>query len=114
MLKKTGLILILTAVLISGCATVSYLPSTQQTYAPTTSVDVFWKEPQKPYIELGELVIKGSNCFTSEDELLENLKKEAMKKGADAVIVKAIHPSAIFIYTAAPSIEGMAIKYKEK
>ena len=41
---------------ISGCTTVTFLPTREDIkYEPTKNVEVFWEEPEESYIIIGHL-----------------------------------------------------------
>jgi hypothetical protein len=73
--------------ILSGCATVNYLPTDETAkYKPTNSLKVYWSEPQEPYTTIGKLSVN-SGDFT-EEELFVKLKTKAKEVGANAIIMK--------------------------
>jgi len=75
--------------LAASCTTVQY---TGEPLPPTTHLDVYVKDApaDKPYTELGELKLFAQANRVSEKRLLERAEKEAMKRGADAVVYESI------------------------
>ncbi|HEC15602.1 MAG TPA: hypothetical protein ENI99_03375 [Sedimenticola sp.] len=72
--------------LITGCASVSYLPVDKSiTYPPTDNLEVFWKEPNKNYKIIGKISVESGDL--GEEELFEELKNKAMAVGAHAIIM---------------------------
>jgi hypothetical protein len=82
MIKSSVLMLILGMV---GCASTEYVG---ETYTPTTSVDVFMNENdvQKPYKVMGKAETEATEYMSFED-MQEQLKVDAMSKGADGIII---------------------------
>ena len=76
------------ALLLASCATTTSVvlldPSKQ--YAPTTSVEILLRPPQRPYVEIAKLQ---SNGLIGEPEphVLEDARARAQEIGADAIIV---------------------------
>ena len=104
---------------LSGCATISYLPSTSQKLPPTQSVEILWEKPQRPYIELGQISVESADY--SEETLFKKLKQKAMEIGADAVIIRSTKPYTktrgnwLFVSSSTiRRIEALAIKWKSK
>ncbi len=73
---------------LNGCARVHYVG---QSYSPTTDIDVFYSEHdiQNAYTVIGHATSSGA-FLTSNDDIQNNLIKEAREKGADAIIIKDI------------------------
>jgi len=82
----------MTALLLGACATTTSVvvldPAKQ--YAPTTSVVILLKPPDKPYVEIAKLESRGV-AGEPEPSVLEDARKRAQDLGADAIIV---HDSA--------------------
>ncbi|MFA6240371.1 MAG: hypothetical protein WC655_05560 [Candidatus Hydrogenedentales bacterium] len=78
-----------TLLLAASCTTVQY---TGEPLPPTTHLDVYVKDApaDKPYTELGELKLFAQANRVSEERLLKRAEKEAMKRGADAVVYESI------------------------
>ena len=82
----------LTALLFGACAattSVVVLDPAKQ-YAPTASVQILMKPPDKPYVEIAKLESRGAPG-EPETSLLEDARTRAQQLGADAIIV---HESA--------------------
>ena len=117
-MKKIDFLLLL-IIFLTGCATISYLPSSSRTSTPTTSVEVLWEKPQKLYIELGQVTVESSSH--TDEQLFEKLKQKAMQIGADAIIVKSTIPYATaprgsWLFVSGKTVrrlEALAIKYKQ-
>jgi hypothetical protein len=69
---------------ISGCATVDYVG---ETYAPTSHTDMYFdaKDIPRPYKVMGQMTIDEDE-YTDSQKMQEDMKKEAMARGADAVL----------------------------
>ena len=73
--------------ILSGCATISYLPSdSSATFPRTDSIKVFFGKPEVPYTEIG-LIVAESGDYT-EEVLFGLLKKKAMSIGAQGIIMR--------------------------
>jgi nucleotide-binding universal stress UspA family protein len=74
--------------LLAGCAHVDYVG---ESYAPTSRVDVFYSEENVPraYTVIGEVVATG-DALVSTGKMQEKIRKEAMKNGADAVVLTSL------------------------
>jgi len=100
---------------IAGCATISYLPSkANQSYTPTDSVEILYKEPQKEYITLGKVIAETTGGYGNKEEMLfKKLKEKAMNIGADAVLMD--NPSKPYsVWSLGYRLEGLAIKWPQK
>ena len=75
--------------LAASCTTVQY---TGEPLPPTTHLDVYVNDApaDKPFTELGELKLFAQANRISEERLLKRAEKEAMKRGADAVVYESI------------------------
>lgn len=69
---------------VSGCATVDYVGDT---YAPTDHVDMYFdaQDIHRPYRVMGQLTLE-ENEYSDTASMQVDLKKEAMARGADAVL----------------------------
>ena len=69
---------------ISGCATVDYVG---ETYAPTNHVDMYFdaKDIHRPHKVMGQMTVDDGE-YADSQEMQTNMKKEAMARGADAVL----------------------------
>lgn len=80
--------LALCTMIAAGCATVTthvvrLNPAVQ--YPPTSSVEVLFERPSRPYVQIAMLEAEGE-FGTSEVELLEDMRKRAQALGADAIV----------------------------
>jgi len=68
----------------SGCTTVDYVGDT---YTPTDHVDMYFdtKDIQRPYRVMGQMTLD-ENEYSDTESMQADLKKEAMARGADAVL----------------------------
>lgn len=71
--------------LLSACTTVSFLPTKDTVYQPTTHVEIYFQEPEEPYIIIGQLI---ATSDASSGEAFKYLKNKAMEMGAHAIIMK--------------------------
>ncbi len=71
--------------LVAACAHVDYVG---QSFAPTSHVDVFFKEGDVPheYSVMGK-VIATANDLVSAEKLQDKIVRKAQAKGADAVVL---------------------------
>lgn len=87
---KVKFLLVVSMLFLSGCATVSYTPYDLQepsrvVKSPAGVVIISdTSQITKPYREIG--IVEASSEYSSSSELMEALRKEAAKRGADAVI----------------------------
>jgi hypothetical protein len=74
--------------LMAGCAHLDYMG---ETYTPTSHVDVYFTEENvtRPYTTMGEVIVTGDQIASS-NMMQEKIRKEAMKRGADAVILQSM------------------------
>jgi hypothetical protein len=114
-------------IVISGCTTTKFLGTYPVSCSPTTYVEVYWEKPNKPFIELGMIIVE-SEIF-GEEKLLVKLKEKAMAVGANAVIMRSPSKESILYpyYTPVPRgigmitvgtttinrLEGVAIRFKD-
>ena len=69
----------------SGCVKTSYTPAKgAESYAPTKDLVVLTYYPEQPYIVIGTLRARG----VSQEKILAELRKQALRKGAEGIIVK--------------------------
>lgn len=76
------------AIMLSGCATTEYLG---KSYAPTSHVDIYFatSDIHRPYEVMGEAKTEGSEALSFES-IEQQLVKDAMAKGADAVLIEGM------------------------
>jgi len=86
------------AFLLSGCVSVSYLPTDEtHVYAPTNSLKVYWEKPDFSYAVIGMII---SEDYGEEEKLFSALKKKAMSIGAHGIIMKPpIQQTEIYGYS---------------
>ena len=73
-------------VMIGCTANINYLPTDSKvTYPPTTSTQIFWKEPTEKYHIIGAVTAEGDSA---EEVLFEKLKEKAMALGAEGIIIE--------------------------
>jgi len=78
--------LVILALFLSSCVSVSYLPTDEtRSYPPTNALKVFWEKPDEPYTVLGMLIAEDHG----EEGLFSALKKKAMSIGAHGIIMKS-------------------------
>jgi hypothetical protein len=107
---------VIALLLLLGCASTQYLPSSSGTYPPTSNAVVYyWDKPDRPCTEMGIINVKAH----SETEMLEKVKLKAMEIGADGVFIKSMdnqfrYGTHIWFLPVAPiRAEGVAIKFKD-
>ncbi len=83
-LFSSNLALAALVLFVSGCATVDYVG---QTYAPTDHTDMYFdaKDIPRPYKVMGQMTLDEDE-YTDSQKMQEDMKKEAMARGADAVL----------------------------
>ena len=106
---------VIALLLLLGCASTKYLPSSSKTYSPTSSAVIYyWDKPDRPYMEMGTIEVKAQ----TEKDMLERFKEKAMEIGADGVFIKSrvnklrYGNHIWFLLTAPIRAEGVAIKFK--
>ncbi len=127
-MKTTNVILLLTTLTLSGCATTSaVMLDDVVTYAPTQNVEILSQLPTRNFKQIAMLEASGP-VNTPLPELLESMRRKAAAIGADAVIPtenasKQQQPG--FMYNpwlggyqsigggTVPVIRGIAIKYTD-
>lgn len=82
------LALLATLLAAAGCAHLDYMG---ETYSPTSHVDIYYSEANVPreWTAMGEAIVTGDQ-LVSGDKMQEKLRREAMKRGADAVILESM------------------------
>ena len=108
---------VITLLLLFGCASTKYLPSSSETYPPTkeTEVYIYWDKPDRPYIEMGTITVKAH----SETGMLEKFRQKAMEIGADGFLMKSIDNQLLFgthiwfLLVSPIRAEGVAMKFRE-
>ena len=76
------------ATLLAGCAHIDYVG---ESYAPTSHVDVYYSESNVPhgFTVIGEVIATG-DALVSTGKMQEKIRKEALKHGADAVVLTSL------------------------
>lgn len=80
-----ALSLLAAAALFSGCTSIDYVG---EEYPPTTKVDLFFSEDDitREYKVMGHLLATAEEGISAE-KMQKDIKKKAMEKGADGVVV---------------------------
>ena len=87
-----GATLLFMFVLAAGCAQTEYLG---ETYAPTNDVEIFYSEDAVPYefTTIGQAL--GTGVWVRNHKIQDKLVEEAMKRGADAILITGLGQSHI-------------------
>ena len=95
-------LIVLLSLLAASCATTTSVvmldPAKQ--YAPTASVVILLKPPDKPYVEIAKLESRGVPG-EPETSVLEDARERARQLGADAIIVQesgAVYQPPVVMY----------------
>lgn len=104
----------LSAALLSGCATGSFVSSTPKSKKDTsiTTIQCFYdsEKPDKAYEVIGHVEASGF-VFASNKQLVYALQKQARQQQADAIVnVRFSYIPALLI--GIPYAEGELVKYK--
>ena len=77
------------AVLCAACVNTDYVG---KTYAPTTSVDVYYSmgDVKRSYEVMGKIKAEAMEGWDS-NAMITELQKQAQAKGADAIVVEDVH-----------------------
>jgi hypothetical protein len=83
-----ALALLVAPLAATGCAHLDYMG---ESYPPTSRVDVYFTEENvtRPYTAIGEVIVTGDQLVSS-DKMQRKIRDEAMKRGADAVILQSL------------------------
>lgn len=127
-MTKTQAVLLLFALVLSGCATTSaVMLESGITYPPTQDVQILTQEPTRPFKQIAILEARGP-VNTPITDLLKSMKQKAAAIGADAVIPTqdaSTHQQQGLMYNpwlggyqtigggTIPVIRGVAIKYTD-
>lgn len=81
--------IISTALLCAACVNTDYLG---KSYAPTTSVDIYYNmtDVTRSHEVMGKITAAAMEGWDS-NAMVEELRKQAMAKGADAIVIENIH-----------------------
>ena len=116
---RTLLIVAVSVLLLSGCVSARYMRYTEETFPPTTEVEVLRTKPaDRAYVELGEISLR-LNRSTADNAILI-LKEKAREIGADAIVVLgeqsrgAVAAPVGYMAVAVPvrDLVAVAIRYK--
>jgi len=110
---------VIVLLLLLGCGSTKYLPSSSSTYSPTSAAAIYyWDKPDRPYMEMGTIQVTAQ----TEKGMLERFKEKAMEVGADGVFIKSVEnklrsdtedADLLFLVKAPIRAEGVAIKFKD-
>lgn len=111
---KKVLFVIICTILVSGCATGSFVSSSPQSKKATSTkvIQCYYstEQPDKAYEVIGHVEASGF-IFTSNKQLVYALQKQALQQQADAIInVRFSYIPALLI--GIPYAEGDLIKYR--
>ena len=86
----------LIAILV-GCVNTDYVG---ESYSPTTQVDVYYsmEDVDSPHVVMGKITATAMDGWDS-DAMVEELKAQAMAKGADALVIEDVHTDTTGSYT---------------
>ncbi len=76
---------LLSILLLVGCMSISVLPTADTVYESTTSLEIYWEKPEKPYFIISKISVR-SDVY-SEKHLFERIKIKAMESGAHALLM---------------------------
>lgn len=85
------------ALLLTGCVNTDYVG---ESYAPTTSVDVFYSmdDVTRSHTVMGKISATAMDGWDS-GSMVEELKAQAMAKGANALVIEGVHTETVGSYT---------------
>ena len=91
------LVLAVGTVFLSACVTTDYVG---QSYSPTKSVVVFYNmdDVERPHTVMGRITATAVDGWDSES-MIEELKTQALAKGADALVIEGVHTDTVGSYT---------------
>ena len=98
---------VLLSLVLAGCATTTsvVMLDPARKFAPTESVQILLKPPERPYVEIAKLESRGVPG-EPETSVLEDARKRAQEIGAHAIIVQesaAIYHPPIVMYDPWPA-----------
>ncbi len=84
------------AVLVLVCTACVNTDYTGKSYAPTTSVDVYFneKDVKREFAVMGVIKATAMEGWDS-DQMIQELKTQAMAKGADGLVVQDVHTDVV-------------------
>ena len=85
------------AALLGGCVNTDYVG---ESYPPTSQVDVYYamEDVNKPHVVMGKITASAMDGWDS-SAMVEELKSQAMAKGADALVIMDVHSETVGSYT---------------
>lgn len=83
--------------LLSGCVNTDY---TGETYPPTSQVDVYYSidDVERSYVVMGKITATAMDGWDS-NAMVEELKNQALAKGADGLVIMDVHTEKVGSYT---------------
>ena len=83
--------------MLVGCVNTDYVG---ESYSPTTQVDVYYsmEDVNTPHVVMGKITATAMDGWDS-TAMVEELKAQAMAKGADALVVEGVHTDTTGSYT---------------
>ena len=83
--------------LLSGCVNTDYVGDS---YSPTSQVDVYYsmEDVDSPHVVMGKITATAMDGWDS-DAMVEELKAQAMARGADALVIEGVHTDTVGSYT---------------
>ena len=90
-------IFITCSIFLSACVNTDYVG---ESYTPTTAVDVFYsmEDVERPHTVMGKITATAMDGWDS-DAMVQELKTQAMAKGADALVIEGVHTDTTGSYT---------------
>ncbi|CAN0604647.1 unnamed protein product [Ectocarpus sp. 12 AP-2014] len=85
------------SLLLTACVNTDYVG---ESYTPTTDVDVFYSmtDVERPHTVMGKITATAMDGWDS-DAMVQELKAQAMAKGADALVIEGVHTDTVGSYT---------------
>ncbi|GEM_PF-774495 len=85
------------AALLVGCVNTDYVG---ESYPPTSQVDVYYamEDVNRPHVVMGKITASAMDGWDS-GAMVEELKTQAMAKGADALVIMDVHTETVGSYT---------------
>lgn len=82
---------------LAGCVNTDYVG---ESYSPTTQVDVYYSmdDVDSPHVVMGKITATAMDGWDS-NAMVEELKAQAMAKGADALVIESVHTDKTGSYT---------------
>ena len=83
--------------LLTACVNTDYVG---ESYAPTSSVEVFYsmEDVTRSHKVMGKIQATAMDGWDS-DSMIQELKTQAMAKGADALVIEGVHTDTVGSYT---------------